>query len=628
MFQRVPYTGASRKLLLGIDVGTTYSGVSYCVLDPGQVPEVKHVTRFPAQERAGADSKIPSIIYYDEKSVPRAFGAEALDGAIVSMANESWTRVEWFKLFLAKSPAVHKKLISLPPGLNVVAVFADFLAYLFKCTEDYIVQTLHNGQSLWDGVQNGQVQFVLTHPNAWEGSQQGQLREAAVMAGLIPDTPSGHEHLQFVTEGEASLHFCLQQGFQQPVPQACTTPFIPLSPSQPKQGNNGILIIDAGGGTIDISAYAPVSFHGKTGYEEIATPHCQFNGSVFVRFEARRQLSKKLKDSKFFDDLDDIVGKFDSSAKLTFRNPQDPSFIQFGRARDNDASVGIKNGQMRISGDEVASFFEPSIQSIIEAVTSIGFDASNSVTRAFLVGGFAASDHLFNRLKSHFTPLGIEILRPDAHINKAVSDGAIGYFVDRHVSVRIARYNYGVKVNFLYNTDDPEHRKRVNEVYVGYDGQKRVRGGFDSILRKNTKIVETKEFKQSYLQFFDDVPRKSLCVEVFQYVGTQTNPKWCDIEPSKFLLLCTLIINSETVSRMAVSQQNNLKLYYLVEYDVHLHFGLTELKAQVVWKQNGSEQRSPATVIYTNDKPSVVYSKFGRDEETIEHDDSERTRVE
>lgn len=58
---RSPYTGACRKLVLAFDVGTTYSGISYrysstsiitssitfpcSILDPGQVPEIKGITR-------------------------------------------------------------------------------------------------------------------------------------------------------------------------------------------------------------------------------------------------------------------------------------------------------------------------------------------------------------------------------------------------------------------------------------------------------------------------------------------------------------------------------------------------------------------------------------------------------
>jgi hypothetical protein len=53
---------------------------------------------------------------------------------------------------------------------------------------------------------------VLSHPNGWEGKEQSQMRKAAVKAGLVPDTQAGHARISFVTEGEASLHFAIENG--------------------------------------------------------------------------------------------------------------------------------------------------------------------------------------------------------------------------------------------------------------------------------------------------------------------------------------------------------------------------------------------------------------------------------
>ena len=41
-----PYDGETLQLVVGIDVGTTYSGVSYAILRPGEVPTVQAVTRY------------------------------------------------------------------------------------------------------------------------------------------------------------------------------------------------------------------------------------------------------------------------------------------------------------------------------------------------------------------------------------------------------------------------------------------------------------------------------------------------------------------------------------------------------------------------------------------------------
>ena len=116
-----------------------------------------------------------------------------------------------FKLYLrpqhTKTPT-DDFLPRLPLNKTVEQVFGDFLRYLFECTRQYILETHAGGPQLWENLK-GDVEFVLTHPNGWEGAQQAQMRTAAVYAGLIPDSQAGHARIHFVTEGEASLHFCV-----------------------------------------------------------------------------------------------------------------------------------------------------------------------------------------------------------------------------------------------------------------------------------------------------------------------------------------------------------------------------------------------------------------------------------
>ena len=80
--------------------------------------------------------------------------------------------------------------------------------YLFCCAKRYIIETHAGGQRTWDSVVNS-IDFIFAHPNGWEGVQQEKMRSAAVAGGLIPDTHEGRARVQFVTEGEASLHFCM-----------------------------------------------------------------------------------------------------------------------------------------------------------------------------------------------------------------------------------------------------------------------------------------------------------------------------------------------------------------------------------------------------------------------------------
>jgi hypothetical protein len=97
----------------------------------------------------------------------------------------------------------------LPPKKTVVEVFADFLRYLLECATQFIQESHLNGKQIWASTK-GNINFVLSHPNGWGGREQALMRRASVLAGFIPNTPSGNARVSFVTEGEASLHFAIQ----------------------------------------------------------------------------------------------------------------------------------------------------------------------------------------------------------------------------------------------------------------------------------------------------------------------------------------------------------------------------------------------------------------------------------
>ena len=176
-----------------------------------------------------------------------------------------------FKLHLRSQAGSGKRLSnSIPPlplNKTVVEVFADFLAYLLSCASSYIQDTHANGAKLWASV-NDQICFVLSHPNGWEGAQQAEMRKAAVLAELIPNTKAGHARLSFVTEGEASLHFAVHNGL----------------PMGVMEDGEGVVIVDAGGGTIDISSYSKSVRGAKGRFEEVAAPQGKiyFIASLFL----------------------------------------------------------------------------------------------------------------------------------------------------------------------------------------------------------------------------------------------------------------------------------------------------------------------------------------------------------
>ena len=60
-------------------------------------PDSWHLcSSYPAQEHVGGDSKIPTVIYYDQDGNVCAVGAEAVrEGVEIDAEDSQWTKAEW-----------------------------------------------------------------------------------------------------------------------------------------------------------------------------------------------------------------------------------------------------------------------------------------------------------------------------------------------------------------------------------------------------------------------------------------------------------------------------------------------------------------------------------------------------
>ncbi|KDR65998.1 hypothetical protein GALMADRAFT_1213997 [Galerina marginata CBS 339.88] len=173
MVSGLPFHGPQRKLVLAFDEGKTYCGISYSILDPGQVPQIKGLTQFAAQDCINGSSKITTVIYYDRTGKVLAVGVKAMDEGIYETAEEEkWTKAEWFILHprskYGDGKDLAEQILPLPLNKTVVEVFADFLKYLVACVSSYIQTTHPNSDEFWRSVK-GEIDFVLSHPNRWEG---------------------------------------------------------------------------------------------------------------------------------------------------------------------------------------------------------------------------------------------------------------------------------------------------------------------------------------------------------------------------------------------------------------------------------------------------------------------------
>ena len=145
-----------------------------------------------------------------------------------------------------------------------------------------------------------------------------------------------------------------------------------------------MIIVDAGGGTIDLSAFALGDADDEI--KEIAPASCTlylsfdipsmrlfsglFQGSIYVTRRAKKFLtcayfwhldyrahyvigtSAKLYKSIYGheEEVQHMAECFDKAAKLSFKDPSQISLIRFGSIRDSDDSVDINFGQLKLQG--------------------------------------------------------------------------------------------------------------------------------------------------------------------------------------------------------------------------------------------------------------------------------------
>jgi hypothetical protein len=117
-------------------------------------------------------------------------------------------------------------------------------------------QTIPNGAAIWRRLRNTRA-IILTTPNGWEFTQQSVLRRAAVDAGLVT-VEQQHELLDFVTEGEASVHYAL--AYSQ------TKTWLAVG--------SVFAVVDVGGSTVDSTLYECRSTNPKVILEEVCPSEC------------------------------------------------------------------------------------------------------------------------------------------------------------------------------------------------------------------------------------------------------------------------------------------------------------------------------------------------------------------
>ncbi|CAE6514458.1 unnamed protein product [Rhizoctonia solani] len=191
--------GEENKIVVGIDIGTTHSGVALAYLEKGERQKAHRISKWPGQGEQNQRAKVPTVIWYNlETKKAELFGSEALsrDGREIAEGN-GWFLVEHFKLHLQpkelRKPDMKLKL--LPPGITLAQIYSDFLGYLLKHTKAFVEKRIPLGKQIWEKHKHT-MEVVIAHPNGWDTLQHAFLRKAAIDSGFV-DSDKADVQVQF-----------------------------------------------------------------------------------------------------------------------------------------------------------------------------------------------------------------------------------------------------------------------------------------------------------------------------------------------------------------------------------------------------------------------------------------------
>ncbi|KAI9888220.1 MAG: hypothetical protein M1814_000956 [Vezdaea aestivalis] len=398
------------RLIVGIDFGTTYSGVATVYTStpedveiiktwPGgngitsdKVPtEISYVPK-PASTPPNSSTSPPPLLSSDED-------ASQSSGPVYKDATIKWgfqfkpeeSRLRCIKLFLDRNQQLPHFVSPIETASqlriyerNVMDAVSDYLTQLYKHTMDFL--TRRYGESFMSITK---VEFVLTVPAVWSDAAKNATLQAAEKAGM------GNRHeLRLISEPEAAAVYTLKA----------------IQPNHLKVGDN-FVVCDAGGGTCDLIAYK-ITQLAPLRVEESAVGTGGLCGSAFLNYRFEDHVKTKLGTDRFENMKEKRprtwqmgLKYFEEFVKRNFNEDEHQEVNVPFPGLPDDEEAGLDSGFMLMTAEQIQSIFKPVIKEVcdlvegqVEGIRSKG----GIISGIILVGGFGQSNYLYNKLKSHF----------------------------------------------------------------------------------------------------------------------------------------------------------------------------------------------------------------------------------
>ncbi|KAJ6263675.1 hypothetical protein Dda_2244 [Drechslerella dactyloides] len=555
---------STSQLIVGIDFGTTFSGVAYAFVTGTDAKEAI-ITEWPGAGNT-TRQKIPTVLYYDQYQKVVGWGADIADAlAPTGYPKAGVQKVEWFKLQLMVSGNTYIDPINLPPlppGKSEIDVAADYLFKLRQAMRAALQKAL--GEVFNREERN--IKYFLTVPAIWNDAGKAATRQAAIQAGFLRD--ANDNRLTLITEPEAAAMFCSKAGLLN------------------LKIHDAVLIVDCGGGTVDLIAYE-VEEEVPFSVAECTAGSGDSCGSTALNRNFSNILRAKIRKMKL-PDGSKTAGKvyakcimdFENRIKADFRNSGQKWAVDVGIETDFP-EAGIEEGYMTFTNEEILQCFEPVVNRILELVRNqiIAIQAQNrQLQNVLVVGGFGASEYLFQQIKLHVPPqFQNKVVRPMDSVAAIVKGAVTAGITERVVTSRVARRHY------LMATLQPFKEGHHPEAYrvPSLDGKDRCKYTRQIFVTKGQRVKIGEPVKVSF--FRQVAPGATLMYEDILYAcDDDVCPEYTKDSRIKEVVTLTSDLSRKNLEKDFERMDTPQGTFYRVYFDIYLTLDGSEFNAELV----------------------------------------------
>ncbi|CAD6450069.1 da6a4bb9-e93e-481b-ba9f-35eb6b8a01e0 [Sclerotinia trifoliorum] len=465
----IPTKGNGHKIIIGIDYGTTFSGVSYVTTDKSGIEDITIMSPWPGDPHVSW--KTPTRIAYSQENPKlknNKWGFEV---------NSKLKSYSWTKLLLDKSASAKDHddpslasmtgggMLQLPPFRDAAGVCEDFL------TEVYTHVSRKLREQMTDlTFENTPMECWVTLPAVWSEEAKDATLKAAKSAGF--GKRPGDE-IYTIAEPEAAAIATLKE-------------YAKSDGLNPISCDENILICDCGGGTIDITTYRIRQVQPYLIFDELCVGIGGKCGATYIDRNLHSLLSRRF--GPAFDDVpfgqkgpgSRFMTAFETLKRDFGRNDEKEvgELGPLNLAVSNSDHYDEEDRLVLLTHEDMEDLFDPvvaEITSLVKEQVKAAKAAKNAIiNRIILVGGFAESPHLNKELKKWCRQNGnITLIRPLHPQSAVVRGAALRGLKGISPQIKQLRRHYGICLAMPFREGiDPEESAFIDT----WNNLKRCRG--------------------------------------------------------------------------------------------------------------------------------------------------------